>query len=263
VTTPPLGVVAGLIALQAVYLLCVGRFRDRIPGAQPVSTARQLVFAEGVAVLLVALASPLHDLSEQYLFSAHMVQHLLVTLVGAPLLLAGTPGWLLRELLTSTRLLGVARAARHPLIAFGLFNLVFSIAHVPALYELSLASEPLHAAEHLVFLVTALLMWLPILSPLPEELPRYPGLGQVLYLFVQTIPSGLVGALLSASGTAFYATYVMAPRITGLSPREDQQLGGLIMWVGTGLYFLIASAVVFFSWASREEATNRRPLRAV
>ena len=261
-STPPLGVVGGLIALQAVYLLCVGRFRDRIPGSQPVSGARQLVFAEGVVVLLVALASPLHDLADQYLFSAHMVQHLLITLAAAPLLLAGTPGWLLRELLQSTRLLGLARSARHPLIAFGAFNVVFSIAHLPALYELTLSSEPLHAAEHVLFLLTALVMWLPVLSPLPDELPRYPALGQVLYLFGQTIPSALVGALLSASGTVVYVTYALAPRVTSLSPRDDQQLGGLIMWVGTGFYFLIASAIVFFSWASREEAADRRSLRA-
>jgi cytochrome c oxidase assembly factor CtaG len=106
-------------------------------------------------------------------------------------------------------------------------------------------------------------MWLPILSPLPDALPRYPAVGQVLYLFAQTIPSGLVGAILAATGSALYATYVLAPRITSLSPQEDQQLGGLIMWVGTGVYFLIASAIVFFSWASREEAADRRRLRAV
>jgi cytochrome c oxidase assembly factor CtaG len=153
--------------------------------------------------------------------------------------------------------------ARHPLIAFGLFNVVFSVGHVPPLYELALANEPLHAAEHLVFLATAVVMWIPVLSPAPDVVPRYPPLGQVLYLFLQTLPSGLVGALLSASGTAVYTTYVLAPRISPLSPQEDQQLGGLIMWVGTGFYFLIAAGVVFFSWASREEAANRRPIGAV
>jgi putative membrane protein len=79
-------------------------------------------------------------------------------------------------------------------------------------------------------------------------------------LFLQTVPASLVGALLSATSTPFYPTYVLAPRITGLSAIDDQQLGGLIMWVGSGLYFLLATAVVFFAWAGREEAANRRPV---
>ena len=250
-----MSVLIGLVALQAGYLLST---RGR---AVPV--ARQAAFLGGVLTMALALLSPLDDLSDHYLFTAHMLQHLLLTLVAAPLFLLGLPGWLFRDLLKRTRLTPVARRLRHPLFAFGLFNLVFTVAHVPALYELALANEPIHAAEHLVFVGTAVLMWAPILSPAPDVVPRYPPLGQVLYLFLQSIPSGLVGALLSASGTAVYTTYVLAPRISPLSAYEDQQLGGLIMWVGTGFYFLIASGVVFFSWASREETANRRPIGAV
>jgi putative membrane protein len=255
-------VLAGCIALQAAYLLCVGPYRDRIRGSRPVGLWRQIAFSQGVLVLVLALLSPLDDLADQYLFSAHMVQHLLLTLAAAPLLLVGTPGWLLRELLRATRSLDLARGARHPLVAFTTFNLVFALSHLPVLYELALSSEPLHAAQHLVFLATAVLMWLPVLSPLAEA-PPYPPLGQVLYLFLQTVPAALVGALLAHASSPYYATYVLAPRIVSLSPLEDQQLGGLIMWVGSGVYFLIATAVVFFLWASREEAANRRPVGAV
>jgi cytochrome c oxidase assembly factor CtaG len=81
-----------------------------------------------------------------------------------------------------------------------------------------------------------------------------------MYLFLQTVPASLVGALLASTSTAYYPTYVLAPRITSLSAVEDQQLGGLLMWVGSGLYFLLVTAVVFFVWASREEAANRRPV---
>jgi putative membrane protein len=189
-----------------------------------------------------------------------MVQHLLLTLVAAPLLLAGTPGWLLRDAL-GPRLVSVLRRMRHPIIAFVGFNLVFALSHVPAVYEFALASRPLHALEHVIFLVTAILMWMPVLSPLPE-VPRYPDLGQVLYLFLMSVPASLVGALLAGASGAYYATYVLAPRITGLSPLEDQQAGGLLMWVGGGLYFLLAMGVVFFLWASREESANRRPIGA-
>lgn len=260
--SPPPSVIVGLLALQALYLLCVHRFRNRFAQATPTGMWRQLAFSEGVVILLIALASPLDALADHYLFTAHMVQHLLITLVAAPLLLAGTPGWLLRELLCGARLMPLARWARHPLVAFFSFNLVFGLAHIPALYELALANEALHALEHLAFLATAIVMWMPVMSPL-AEVPPYPPLGQLLYLFLQTVPASLLGALLSSKGSVLYATYALAPRVVALSAAEDQQLGALLMWVGSGIYFLLATAIVFFAWASREEAANRRPVGAV
>jgi putative membrane protein len=259
VYTPPLSVIAGCLGLAALYGLCTVRYRDRFKYSAQVSRARQGAFYSGILLALVALASPLDTIADEYLFTAHMLQHLLLILGVAPLLLAGTPGWLLRELLRVTRLTGFVRWARHPLIAFFGFNLIFALAHLPAFYELTLAIEPLHAAEHLLFIATAMLMWMPVLSPVPDISAPYPPLGQVLYLFLQTVPASLVGGLLSLSGTASYPTYALAPRITALSALEDQQLGGLIMWVGAGIYFLLATGVVFFAWASREEAADRRP----
>jgi putative membrane protein len=259
---PPLSVVVGLVGLEALYVLCVGRWRNRFPGSAPVGAWRRVAFTAGVLVGFIALASPLDTLADQYLFSAHMLQHLLLTLGMAPLLLAGTPGWLLRDLLQAAHLTGFMRWARHPLIAFFGFNLIFSLAHMPSIYEATLTNEPLHALEHLIFVATALIMWMPVLSPVPDIASRYPALGQVLYLFLQTVPASLVGALLAATSTPYYPTYIAAPRITSLSPIEDQQWGGLLMWVGSGLYFLVATGVVFFVWASREEAANRRPVGA-
>jgi putative membrane protein len=259
---PEPSVVAGLVGLQALYLLCTGRYRDRLPGSKPVGRGRRALFSLGLLALLLALATPLDLLADRYLFSAHMLQHLIITLAAAPLLLAGTPGWLLRALLEATHLTGLARRALHPLVAFGAFNLVFSAAHIPAFYELTLHSELLHASEHLVFLATAIIMFMPVLSPLPELLPRYHPLAQVLYLFLQTVPAGLVGALVTLAAAAYYPTYAAAPRITALSPLEDQQLGGLLMWIGAGLYFLVGTAIVFFVWAGREEAAERRPMHA-
>ncbi|HEX8967272.1 MAG TPA: cytochrome c oxidase assembly protein [Chloroflexota bacterium] len=257
--TPPPSVVVGLGGLLLVYWLSVGPYRDRFARAAPVAVGRRVAFVGGVALMLLALATPLDTLGDSYLFTAHMLQHLLLTLGAAPLLLAGTPDWLMRDVLKITHLTDFVRWARHPLVAFGTFNLVFALAHIPSFYELTLSNEPLHAAEHLVFVATAMLMWMPILSPVPDIAAPFPALGQVLYLFLQTVPASLLGALLSATSSAYYPTYILAPRVTALSPVEDQQLGGLIMWVGSGLYFLIATAVVFFAWASREEAINRRP----
>lgn len=258
--SPPGSIVLGLVALQACYVLSTGRFRARFAGSSPVSVSRQWLFGGGVAVLFLALASPLHALSERYLFTAHMVQHLLLTLVAAPLLLAGTPGWLLRAILSTTRLTGVTRFLLHPVVAFLTFNVVFLVAHLPGLYEQALALEPLHAVEHQLFLATAVVFWLPVLSPLPDALPRYPVVGQILYFFAQMFPSTLLGALLTHAERPLYPTYDLAPRIVpGLEPLADQQIGGLLMWVGGGTYFVVAAGVVFFLWAQREEMENRRP----
>jgi putative membrane protein len=257
---PPLSVVLGLIALQALYLACIGPWRNRFPGSAQVGMGKRALFAQGVVVLFLVLASPVHVIAERYLFTGHMLQHLAITFVAAPLLLAGTPGWLLEDVLRSTHLLPAARFVRQPLVAYMAFNVTFSFAHVPGIYELALSSEPLHAVEHLLFLLGALILWLPILSPLPTLLPRYPYPGQILYLFLQTVPQMLLGALLSISGAPIYPTYALAPRLFDwLDPLMDQQLGGLIMWVGGSTYFLGATAIVFFRWAAIEERAEPHP----
>ena len=257
--SPTPSVIAGALGLAVVYWLCTHRYRSRFKGATRVSLARQVAFYSAVLLVLIALASPLDTAGDYFLFSAHMLQHELLILGVAPLLLVGTPGWLLRDLLVSTHTTGFVRWARQPLIAFLGFNIIFSLAHLSSVYELTLYVEPLHALEHVIFIGTAMLMWMPVLSPVPDIAPPYPALGQVLYLFLQTIPASIVGALLAATGTAYYVTYAIAPRVSALTPVEDQQVGGLLMWVGGGLYFLIATGFVFFAWASREEAADRRP----
>src|ERR1043165_5704927 len=119
--TPPIGVLVGLVALQAAYIASLTR------KARPVVRWKQVAFTSGVLTLFIALATPLDTLADEYLFTAHMVQHLLLTLVAAPLLLVGTPDWLFRDFLQTFGLEGVARRARHPLIAFFGFNVIFSL----------------------------------------------------------------------------------------------------------------------------------------
>ena len=121
---------------------------------------------------------------------------------------------------TATRLTGFVRWARHPLMAFFGFNVVFALAHVPTFYELTLANEPLHALEHLVFLGTAMLMWMPVLSPVPDISAPYPPLGQVLYLFLQTVPASLLGALLAST-----AQCVLSDVCAGAADRVAESAG--------------------------------------
>src|SRR5579859_7638401 len=136
--SPQPSVIAGAVALAALYWLCTRQFRDRFADSSRVPAARQFAFYAGIALALIALATPLDTIGDQYLFTAHMLQHLLLTLFAAPLLLGGTPAWLLRHIIATLRLRDFVRGARHPIPAFFTFNLVFALAHVPAFYELTL-----------------------------------------------------------------------------------------------------------------------------
>ena len=252
-------VLVGCLLLAGLYLLSIGPWRERFRGSAPVGPWRRAAFLSGVAMLLLALASPLDALSDHYLFSAHMLQHMLLTLVMPPLLLLGTPGWLLRPALRSPLVAWPARLFTRPLMAFLTFNLLFSFAHFPVIYNLTLEVESVHILAHLLYMAAGTLNWWPILSPLPE-LPRLAPPAQMLYICAQVIPGSLVGALITLSETSLYYVYAEAPRITALSVTEDQQLAGLLMWVGSGTIMFIALSIVYFTWAHREEQKSWRPV---
>ncbi len=196
--------------------------------------------------------SPLDEIGDGYLFSAHMLQHLLLALVAPPLLLLGTPAWLLRPLLRVAPIRRTLHVLTAPPAAFVLFNATFFIWHVPALYEETLHNEVIHIIEHLLFIATGMSNWWPILSPLPE-LPRVSPPAQILYLFLDGVPATVLGALIVFAATPLYPTYAAAPRVMGLEPITDQQLAGLVMWMLGGMIYLLALSLVFFTWLQREE----------
>jgi putative membrane protein len=202
-------------------------------------------------VLLGSLNGPLHDLSDYYLFSMHMVQHLVLTLVFPPLLLAGIPEWLLRPLLEKPGVLRrVIRFLTLPWVAAFLFSVSIAVWHLRPFYDLMMRSHEVHISTHLMFMATATLMWWPVMSPLPER--RLPTGLSMLYLFLVGIPMQVVAALITFADEVLYPWYVVAPRMWGLSPLDDQQLGGLIMWVPGNLYIFAAIGVLFFRWAKEE-----------
>ena len=217
-----------------------------------------VAFFAGILVAALALLSPLHLLGERYLLSAHMVQHLLLTLVVPPLLLLGTPGWMLRPLLRFRLVRRAAGTLLTPVPAFVLFNLVFVAWHAPPIYQLALTSVPAHAVEHGAFLGLALLTWWPVFGPLPE-FPRLPYGAQVLYLFFESLPPTLLGAVISLAEVPLYPIYWAAPRLFGLTPLGDQQLGGLIMWIPGALAYFLVLTVVFFLWLERRGGTEAPP----
>jgi len=236
----------GIAALGVLYVWAETRL------ARKGTTAQRSFFFAGLVVLFATLNGPIHDLSDDYLFSAHMVQHLLLTLAVPPLLLAGTPGWMLRPVLSRRGIAPIARFFTRATITFVVFNLTIAVWHLPPFYNAAMAHHNLHILEHLMFIAAAVLMWWPLLSQLPE-LPRLAYPGQMLYSFLISIPMSIVAVYIAMADRVLYPAYSAAPRVLPLSPLEDQLLGALIMWIPGGLIFMIIMTVIFFKWNARGE----------
>src|SRR5712692_5221958 len=173
-----------------------------------------------------------------------------VSFGGALLLLYGTPGFMLRPLVRDAKLRRLGRALTRPVGAFATFNVILIAWHLPPLYNLAMDQHPFHILGHLLMMAGSVILWWPVLSPL-DELPRAPYPIQMLYLFVVGLPMVMVAIFISMADSLLYPYYAAAPRIwPQLTPRADQHLGGLIMWIPGGMVFLVALSVVFFRWQS-------------
>ena len=248
---------AGWLALGGIWFLLAGPLRHRFAGSRPVAPGTLACFLAAWGLMFVSLQGPLHELSDYFLFSAHMVQHLVLILIMPPLLLMGIPDWMLRPAL---RLPGARRAARLltlPLIAFALNNVIFLAWHFPGPYDLMMRDHGVHVTMHLMIMVTGTIMWWPVMSPLPE-LPRIVPVLQMVYLFLVGIPMMISAALITFSDAELYRWYVEAPRLFPLSALQDQRLGGVIMWVPGGLTLWIAITAVYFRWTNRELSEDER-----
>jgi len=237
--------------LGILYFYALGWLRRRRTLGPPAEPWRPVCFALGLLVLLVSLNGPIHDLSDTYLFSVHMGQHLLLTLALPPLLIAGTPGWLIDALVRPHAVWAAMRFLTRPVVAGVIFSVVLLAWHTVDAYDLMMRSHDVHVATHLMFMADAVLLWWPVVSP-SALLPRLePGMG-MLYLFLVQIPMQALGAIITFADSPLYPWYIAAPRTFGLSPLDDQKLGGLLMWIPGNLWIWGAMSVLFFQWARRE-----------
>jgi len=177
-------VVLLVVAMLGAYLWALRTLGPSrvLPGEPAATRAQRVSFVGGVATLFVAAWWPMHDLAERYLYSIHMVEHLLIMLVAPPLLLFGMPAWLLRWVLQARPLNWIVRHLARPFVGLVLFNAVLVLSHWPAVVTLSVQNEWFHFGAHTVLFSSALLMWWPVLSPLPE-MPTLSYPGRMLYLF--------------------------------------------------------------------------------
>jgi putative membrane protein len=248
--------VLGLLAQVSIYLaITIGPLQRFFPGAEPVPQHQIQLFLIGWLCLFVALVSPIETLSGS-LLSMHMVQHLLITLAAPPLMLLGTPKWLFRPILRIPGALELGRFVTGSVPAFLIYNFVFSLWHVPRYYELTLSNEYVHILEHAMFFLSAGLTWWPICGPM-DEIPPAPTGVKVVYLFLQTLPATILGAILTFAGQPLYPHYVRAQRLWGMSALNDQALAGLIMWVPGSLVFFGVLTAIFIRWLNREEQDPR------
>jgi putative membrane protein len=244
-------VLLGTGLLGALYFYGIGPLRRRYGWGPPASPGQILSFCGALLVLLLSLNGPVHDLSDYYLFSVHMVQHLVLTLIFPPLLLGGLPGWLVRPLLVRRGILPLARLLTRPPVAAFVFSAVVAVWHLSPFYDLMMRSHEVHIATHLMFLAAATLMWWPIMSPLPE-LPRLSYPAQMLYCFALSIPMSLVSVYIVYADALLYTAYAAAPRLWGITPLQDQLIGGLVMWIPGGLFFFGVMSVVYWNWQARD-----------
>jgi putative membrane protein len=252
-------------SVVAAYLTAVRRHDRELPDRahppeEPTPRRKVHLFLLGMAVLWLGADWPIHDLAERYLFSVHMVQHTLFSLVAAPILLAGMPVWLLRRLLGPRWIRSVWAVVTRPVVALVLFNGVLFFMHWPAVVQVAVTNELAHFGLHVLLVGSALVMWWPILSPLPE-MPPLPAPGQMLYLFLESLAPTIPASFLTFGTRPLYPVYATFPRIWGMGVLTDQLVAGLIMKLVGGLILWGVIAAVFFRWGQRERRDGFDALR--
>jgi putative membrane protein len=254
---PDVILVVGLVVVG--YVTALTRLGPQLaaPDMPVATTFQKTCFGLGVFAIFLASYWPVHDLAEGYLYSAHMVQHLTYTMLAAPLLLLGTPAWLARWVLRPRWLFRFVRSMSRFIPAIVTFNLVIVVTHWPAFVDLTLRSAVVHFLAHTVMLLSAFLIWMPIVSPLPE-IPRLAPISRMVFLFLQTIVPTVPASFLTFGDHPLYRRYELLPKLWGLSALNDQLIAGLIMKIGAGLLLTGLIAVVFFRWVAADEPTPRR-----
>ncbi|MEP7060011.1 MAG: cytochrome c oxidase assembly protein [Actinomycetota bacterium] len=254
-------VIAGLAGAITWYGWALGRLREE--GARwPIR--RTWLFRTGVAVLVIALVSPVDAYAER-LLSVHMVQHLLLTLLAPPLLLLGSPVTLaVRSAGPAGRLRALswlhgrmARFISAPAIGWALFVGTIYASHLPAFYDASLRSSAVHAGEHLAYVATALLFWRPIVARDPEPV-RLSHPARLFSLFLLMPAMTFLGLAIYGSERVLYLPYVATSRAAGTSAVSDQHLAGALMWSAGMLFIVPAMVVVLIDWMRTDEREAER-----
>lgn len=249
---PEVWLLVGSLTAAYVYMVRVIGPKAVGPGRAVVTRTNVVTFAAAMILLWAASDWPLHDISEEYLYSAHMVQHMALSYFVPPLALLATPTWLARLLLGDGGLYRTVKWFAHPVVAGVLFNASVMILHIPLLVNESVQNGPLHYLLHVMVVTTSLLMWLPVCGPVPEL--RIGVAGAMIYLFLQSVVPTVPAAWLTFAEGVVYQAYDTPVRLWGISVIDDQQLAGAIMKTAGGLYLWAIVIYLFFTkFAARHD----------
>ena len=232
------------------------------PGEQIISRRQKSWILAGVAWSWIFAEYPIHDISEQYLFLMHMIQHTVFTLVAPACFLLGAPEWLWRWALQPRAFRAVVRFLSKPLIALVVFNTLIVVTHLPQVVQASVTNEWFHFMAHLVLFSGATLMWIPVINR-TDLLPKLKTPTKMIYLFAQSIVPTVPASFLTFAEKPMYQHYADAPRlIAGLSARADQQWAAVMMKLGAGTLIWSVVGFLFIQWwkesQSGQASDNRR-----
>jgi putative membrane protein len=255
-----LGDPAVLAPIALLVFVYVRRFRQARAeaGGRGAGPLQALAFAGAVLALLIALVSPIDSLGEDYLFSAHMLQHVLLGDVAPLLLLLSLSRVIMRPL--TRRLMRVERALgpfAHPVTGIAAWLFLMYLWHIPAMYDAALRHPLVHVLEHAFFFAAGICVWWPLIQPVPMR-RRLTGLQPLAYIGTAKVGLAALGLYLTWSTSVFYPYYETVPRIWGLSAVQDQNVGGAIMMLEQSLTFVTVLAYVFVRMLSSSEAEERR-----
>ena len=245
-------VIIGTGLLGALYFWGIGPLRRRKGLGPPAAPWQVASFSAALVVLLVSLNGPIHDLSDYYLFSIHMVQHLVLTLLFPPLLIAGIPGWLLSPLLRREGVRRVARVLAHPVVAAAVYTATIAAWHVAAAYDLMMRNHDVHIATHIMFMVTATMMWWPVMSPSPGGPATVARARNALSLSGRYSDAAHRRADHAGRQRSLSLVLGRAENVGAVAARRSAARR-LLMWVPGNLWIFLAIGVLFFKWAHESE----------
>ncbi len=230
------------------------------PSQKVVSKRQKITFIVATVLLFVSADWPLHDIAEDHLYSAHMLQHLLITFIIPPLFLLSIPMWLANLLVVSDTFSSqIIRKLSHPVVAGVIFNALVALTHWSGFVQFSADSGIFHYTIHVLLFITALLMWLPVVSPIPELRLSLPG--QMFYLFLMSIIPTVPAAWLTFAEGTVYNHYDDGYQMWGISVQSDQQAAGLIMKLLGGFY--LWGIIVFKFYIFAREHTRNQNMKTI
>lgn len=253
--------VGGLIFLGWLYAILTGPLRARIAPGAAYPRREAVRFYSGLVVFYLAVGSPLDQVAERFLLSAHMLQHQLLIYPAAILFLAGLPEWLVGVVTGRPGLRPLLGLLTHPLVCGSVYTVVMSVWHLPWLYDWALQNREVHIAEHFLMFGSALFYWWPVLSPSREYPPISYG-AQMVYLAAVIIAMIPVFAYITFSPDVLYPTYEYAPRLAGLSAASDQILAGVMMKLIGMAVAMVYFGVAFYRWYQADEKEKGGPKSA-